>query len=189
MPSGSPAPRGPAFNDAELAAAGEHAAAVWTAESGRERDRLLSLPPTSRLAALDDDTTRLLLRVEHRAQVRASLTPDPANEETEAGATTWEVERRRLVVLHTLQTLAPVGIGIAAFVPFVVSALRGGLGLVDALLAFLTLGAPLIGVVLAVVSASALARLADRANNLNGLAGLLVAALVAGVAGLAVALH
>ena len=188
MRARSPAPSGPAFNDADLAAARERALAVWVAESGRERDRLLSLPPVSRLTALDDDATRSLLRPEHRAEVRASLMPDPAKERSRAVATTWEVERRRLALMHTLQTLAPVGIGLAALLPFVVSAWRGGLGLGDALVVFLTPGAPLIGVVLAAVGAGVLARIVARANSLDGLAGLLVGGLGAGVVGLAVTL-
>ena len=188
MPSRPPAPPGPAFNDAELAAAGERATAVWATESGRERDRLLTLPPAARLAALDDDATRLLLRPDHRAEVRASLAPDPVMEGSRALATTWEIERRRLAVLFFARQSAPVGIGIAALAPFAISAWRGGLGLGDALVGFLTPGAPLIGVVLAAVGAGVLSRIVDRANSLDGLAGLLVAAFGAGIAGLAVAL-
>ena len=122
-----------------------------------------------------------------RAQTGAVASSRP-DDDTERRAANWEVERRRLVLMHTLQTLAPIWIGIAVLVPFVVSAWRGRQGLSDALLAFLTPGAPLIGVVLAAVGAGVLARLVDRTNSLDGLAGLLVGALVAGVVGLAVSL-
>ena len=122
-----------------------------------------------------------------RAQTGAVASSRP-DDDTERRAATWEVERRRLTLMHTLQTLAPTGIFLAALLPFVVSAWRRRQGLGDALLTFLTPGAPLIGVAVAVVGAGVLARLVDRANSLDGLAGLLVGGLMAGIAGLAVAL-
>jgi hypothetical protein len=188
MRAGSPAPPGPAFNDAELAAAWARADALWTAESGRERDRLLALPPASRLAALDDDATRMLLRPEHRAEVRASLAPagQPDRHEQENRAMQWTIERRRLAVLHTARPVTVAACVVAALVPFAVAAWRDRMGLFEALAAFLTPGPGLAGVALALLAAGLLGRWVGRMGSLEGLAGLVVAAFMAGVAGLAV---
>ena len=160
-----------------------------------EVERILAIAdPAARMRAYADLRRTMddgeALPAEGEERVVRSLRTEaaPAKTEGKAMATTWEVERRRLALMHTLQTVAPVGIGLVALSPFVVSAWRGGLGLGDALVVFLTPGAPLIGVVLAAVGASVLARLVDRANSLDGLAGLLVAAFGVSIVGLAVAL-
>jgi hypothetical protein len=148
---------------------------------------LLALPPAARLAALDDDAVRSLLTAEHRAEVRASLAPALAEPPTkETREMEWQVERRRLAVLHTARPITAAGCVLVALLPFAVAARRGGMGVLDAFAAFLAPGAPLAGVALALVAAGLLSRRVGRASSLEGLAGIVVAAFVAGVAGLAV---
>ena len=189
MPPGAPPPRqGPAFDDAGLAASGERARAVWTAESAAERDRLLRLPAAARLAALDDDAIRLLLTEGHRAELRASLAPAPAETHGRRQAMDgWAVERRRMAMLHALRPVAAAGCAVAALAPFTVAAWRWGWGAGDALTAFLAPGRPLAGVALAAVAAGVMARMLGRAGTLEGLAWPVVGSGMAGVAGLAVA--
>ena len=100
-------------------------------------------------------------------------------------ATTWEVERRRLVLLHTLRPVAAAGCAVAAALPFAVGAWRWGFW--DAASAFLAPGRPLAGVALALVAAGVLAWRTAHADTLERLGELLVGAFVAGVVGLAVA--
>ncbi len=109
------------------------------------------------------------------------------NRESRAMATTaWEVERRRLVVLHFARPAAAAGYVVLALLPFVAAAWRGRMGLWEALAAFLAPGWPLTGVVLALGVAGFLGRLVGKAASLEGLASLGVGAFVAGVVGLAV---
>jgi hypothetical protein len=169
-------------------AAGVRAKAVWTAESAAERDRLLQLPPASRLAALDHEETRLLLTKEHRAEIRASLLPGSHEEPgREDRAAAWAIERRRLALLHVLRPWAAGGCIMAALVPFAVAVWRRRMDVADVLVTFVAPGRGLLGVLIALVVAVVLARRADRAETLEGLGGLVVGSLVAGVAGLAVA--
>lgn len=182
-----PAPSGPAFDDARLSAAREQAVAVWTAESGRERDRLLGLPSAARLAALDDDAVRQLLTEEHRAEVRASFTAEPAKGGSGAVATTWEAERRRMAAVMTARPIAAAGCAVAALAPFALAAWRWGWGIGEALGVFLAPGPALAGSVAAAIVAGVLARLTSRSDTQEGLGWLVVAAFGAGVAGLALA--
>src|ERR671916_2063344 len=112
---------GTGFDDAGLAASGRRAKAIWMAESAAERDRLLALAPLPRLAVLEDDDVRALLTAEHRAEVRASLTPAPGDHhhEREQAMATWTEERRRLVALHTMRPFTVAGCFLAALAPFV----------------------------------------------------------------------
>jgi len=122
-----PRPAAPAFDDAALAASGLRTKEAWTAESGRERDRLLALPPASRLAALDDDGVRALLTAGHRAEVRASLAPAAAgNHQRERTMAAWTAERRRLALMHALRPVAAAGCAVAAVFPFAAAAWRWG---------------------------------------------------------------
>ena len=183
-----PTHQGPAFDDAGLAASGLEARAVWTAESAVERDRLLRLPAAARLAALDDDAVRALLTAEHRAEVRASLTPGNDNHHgREQAMTAWTVERRRLVALHTLRPVAAAACFLAALAPFALASWRWGWTVVEATAVFLMPGWPLAGVALAALGAGFMARLLGRAGTLDGLAWPVLGAFVAGVAGLALA--
>jgi hypothetical protein len=186
---GPSTPREPTFDDAGLAASGRRAKAIWTSESAAERDRLLALPPAARLAALDDDAVRSLLTAEHRAEVRASLAPALAEPPTkETREMEWQVERRRLMVLHTLRPVAVAGIVLAALLPFAVSAWRHGMDVGDVLVAFLAPGRGLLGLALALIAAAVLGRQVGKQASLEGLASLVVGAFVAGVAGLALGL-
>lgn len=161
---------------------------MWIAESGRERDRLLALPPASRLAALDDDAIRALLTAEHRAEVRASLAPAATgNHGRERTMATWAVERRRLALMHALRLVVAAGCAGAAALPFAAAAWRWGWGFGDAVAAFFEPGPALAGVALAFVAAGVLGRMTARAGTLEGLSGPVAAAFAAGVAGLAVA--
>ena len=124
-------------------------------------------------------------RVVQSLQTTAALT---SKEETRPMATAaWTVERRRLVLLHTLQPIAAAGCAVAATLPFALAAWRWGWELWDAASAFLAPGRPLAGVALAFVAAGVLGRMVARAGTLEGLLGLVVAAFAAGVAGLALA--
>lgn len=190
MPAdGAPCPRRePAFDDAAIDAAGERARAVWTVESGRERDRLLLLPAASRLAALDDDATRQALTAGHRAEVRASLAPAPAGTDgRQRTMTPWTVERRRLVLMHALRPLAAAGCVVAAIAPFLAGPWRWGWSFGEAVGAFLTIPRGLLGMALAVAGAGIAARMVPRVGTPEGLWWLVAASFVAGVAGLAVA--
>jgi len=189
VPPGAPPPRqGPAFDDAGLAASGKRARAVWTAESAAERDRLLRMAPAARLAALDDDATRLLLTEGHRAELRVSLAPAPAETHgRERAMDSWAVERRRMALVHGWRPVAAAGCAVAALAPFALAAWRWGWSPWDALAAFLAPGWPLAGGALALAVAGALGRMVARADTLEGLSGLVVAAFAAGVVGLAVA--
>ena len=121
-------------------------------------------------------------RVVQSLQATAATT---AKEDRRTMATTWEVERRRLVLLHTLRPVAAAGCAVAAALPFAVGAWRWGFW--DAASAFLAPGRPLAGVALALVAAGVLAWRTAHADTLEGLGELLVGAFVAGVVGLAVA--
>ena len=183
-------PREPAFDDAGLAASGQRARAIWTAESAVERDRLLRLPAASRLAALDDDDTRQLLTAEHRAEVRASLAPPPGETHgREQAMAAWAAERRRMGLVFALRPVAAAGCALAALAPCVVAAWRWGWSPWDALGAFLAPGWPLAGVVLALVAAGVMARFLGRADTLEDLALPMVGSGVAGVGGLALATY
>jgi hypothetical protein len=155
-------------------------------------ERLRAYAQLSRVLAEEGETlpADAADRILHslRADVRDSIAPSPATDGKTTMATTWEVERRRLVVLHTLRALAPAGTVLAALAPFALGAWRMGMGLGGALTAFLTTGPGLAGVALALVGAAVTARLAGSANSMEGLAGLVVAAFLAGVAGLGSAL-
>ena len=159
-----------------------------------EIERILAIAePAARMRAYADLRRTMddgeALPAESEERVVRSLQTEAALAKVEgmAMATTWEADRRRLAVLHALQTMAPIGIGVLAVLPFIVSGWRGGLSFGDAFAAFLTPGAPLIGVAAAAAGAGILTRATGRANSLEGLSGLLVAALAAGVGGLAVA--
>lgn len=117
-----------------------------------------------------------------------SLDGRPERRREEETAMEWAVERRRLVLLHTLRPIAAAGCAVAAALPFAVAAWRWGRGVWDAAVAFLTPGRPLVGVALAVLAAGFLARRTAHADSLEGLAGLVAAGFVAGAAALAVAL-
>ena len=167
---------------------------LWQAEVNREVERILAMPdPAARLAAHTELSRALAeegeaMPAEAADRILRSLqaTAAPAaKEDRRTMATTWEVERRRLVLLHTLRPVAAAGCVVAAVAPFAVGAWRWGFW--DAASAFLAPGRPLAGVALALVTAGVLGRLTGRADTLEGLCGLVVAAFVAGVAGLAVA--
>ena len=140
--------------------------------------------------ALDDDATRLLLTDGHRAELRASLAPAPAETcRRQQAMDAWAVERRRAALVLTLRPVAAAGCVLAALAPFAVAAWRWGWDAVEALGAFLAPGWPLAGVALALVAAGVLARLPGRAGTLEGLAWPVVGSGVAGVLGLALAAH
>ncbi len=156
-------------------------------------ERILALPGrearrraySDLLRGLDDGEA---LPAELEARIARSLAVDdePAGRQGEKRQVEWQVERRRLVVLHTLRPVAAAGGAVGAVLPFVTAAWRGGIGALDALARFAAPGWPLVGVALALVGAAITARLASGANSMEGLAGLVVAPFVAGVAGLAV---
>lgn len=162
-----------------------------------EMERILAISdPAARIRAYAelrrtmDDGEAMPAEVEGRVlrSLSADAAPAGREEHRAMAAASWDVERRRLVALHTARTLAPVGIGLAALAPFVTGAWRAGMGLWGTLAAFLAPGPALAGVALAAVAAGVLARFAGRADTFEGLAGLVVAAFAAGMAGLAVAL-
>ena len=158
-----------------------------------EVDRIVALPdPMDRMAAhaalvrlLGEDGTALSPAASDR--ILRTLHRDAEARERDERRARWLAERRRLALLHALRPIAAAGCAVAAVLPFVAGAWRWGWGLGYALALFLTSGAGLAGMVLAVVGSGDLARQAGRASSLEGLAWPLLGALAAGTAGLAVA--
>ena len=147
-------------------------------------ERMRAYADLARAAGEDGDH----LSAEAEERLVRSFRIGASNSDGTKAMTSWAVERRRMVLVHTLRPVTVAAVLVASALPFIVSAWRAGLSPSAALGSFMAPGRGLAGVALALVTAGVLSRLAAALHTVEGLAGVVVAAFVAGVAGLAVAL-
>ena len=182
------------MHETDLRRLRDEADEAWREVVDSEAERILALPdPAERMRAFAHLSRVLAEEGETLPEGAAdrilkSLRADPQERATDQeAASSWAAERRRLARMFVLRPIAAANCVLAAVVPFVAGAWRGGLSVSEA--AGLYLDAPwgLLGVALAAVAATVAARTVARAQTIEALAWRVVASFAAGVAGLGVA--